>query len=103
FAIVLVLAAALLMLVPSAHAALEDAEQLLRRLSAQGTLPASRSMNVAAVTAVLITFASGAQVSWLSRAYGMSIAAALLLKVATILRLRATRRESPPFSIPFNI
>src|SRR5262249_34656075 len=34
-----VLAAALLALIPAAHAALEDAEQLLRRLSAQRILP----------------------------------------------------------------
>src|SRR5439155_11516086 len=37
--ILLVLVAAFLMLVPSAHAALEDTEQLLRRLSARGALP----------------------------------------------------------------
>src|SRR6266516_2983307 len=112
--IVMVLAAAFLMLVPSAHAALEDTEQLLRRLSARGALseqlarPASGggtagSINVAAAAAVLVTFASGAQVSWLSRAYGISIAAALLLKIAAIVRLRTTRREPQPFSTPINL
>jgi magnesium transporter len=101
--IVLVLAAAFLMLVPSAHAALEDTEQLLRRLSARGALPAAGSTNVAAAAAVFITFASGAQVSWLSRAYGISIAAALLLKIAAIIRLRATRREPQAFSTPINV
>ena len=112
--IVMVLAAAFLMLVPSAHAALEDTEQLLRRLSARGALseqlarPTSGggtagSINVAAAAAVLVTFASGAQVSWLSRAYGISIAAALLLKIAAIVRLRTTRREPQPFSTPINL
>jgi len=101
--IVLVLVAAFLMLVPSAHAALEDTEQLLRRLSAQGTLTAAGPINMAAAAAVLVTFASGAQVSWLSRAYGIAIAATLLLKIAAILRLRSTCREPQPFSTPINV
>src|SRR6266850_2424663 len=101
--IILVLLAAFLMLVPSAHAALEDSEQLLRRLSAQGTLTAAGPINMAAAAAVLITFASGAQVSWLSRAYGISIAATLLLKIAAILRLRSARCETQPFATPINL
>jgi magnesium transporter len=100
--IVLVLAASFLMLVPSAHAALEDTEQLLRRLSAEGTLPTASCINTAATVAVLVTLASGAQVSWLSRAYGISIAAALLLKIAAILRLRSTSRGPQTFSTPIN-
>src|SRR5262249_41252029 len=66
-------------------------------------LPEAASTNVAAAAAVLATFASGAQVSWLSRAYGISIAAALLLKIAAIVRLRSTRREPPPFTTPINL
>lgn len=93
---VFVLAAALLMLVPCAHGAIEDAEQLLRRLPGR---PAS-SINAAAAAAVLITFASGAQVGWLSRAYGISIAATLLLKIAAIVRLRKIRNEPQPFTAP---
>src|SRR5204863_3626722 len=50
-----------------------------------------------------VTFASGAQIGWLSRAYGLSIAVALLLKIATILRLRRTRKEPPVFSTPINL
>ena len=100
--IILVLAAAFLMLVPSAHAALEDTGQLLRRLSAQKALPEAACINMAAAAAVLATFASGAQVSWLSRAYGISIAAALLLKIAAIVRLRSTRGPSP-FRTPLNL
>jgi magnesium transporter len=112
---IFILAAALVMLVYAAHAALEDTEQLLRRLSAQHVLPQrigrtdpsghrpSNSINIAAGAAILVTFASGAQVSWLSRAYGIAIAAALLLKIGSVLRLRRTRKESPPFSTPINI
>ena len=113
--ILLVLVAAFLMLVPSAHAALEDTEQLLRRLSARGALPeqlaprapsggsTTGSLNAAAAAAMLVTFVSGAQVSWLSRAYGIAIAAALLLKIAAILRLRTAHREPHPFHVPFNL
>jgi magnesium transporter len=109
------LAAALAILAPAAHAALEDAEQLLRRLSTEHVLPHQlartdptghtppNSINVAAAAAILITFASGAQVGWLSRAYGLSIAVALLLKIAIIFRLRKARKEPPVFSTPVNL
>jgi magnesium transporter len=100
--IVLVLAAAFLMLVPAAHAALEDAAQLLRRLSAQKALPEAACINMAAAAAVLATFASGTQVSWLGRAYGISIAVATVLKIAAIVRLRSTRVASP-FRTPLNL
>src|SRR5262249_10054923 len=113
--VVLVPAAALLILVPAAHAALEDTEQLLRRLSTQRILPeqlsrpstvskgGGGSINAAAAAAVLVTFASGAQVAWLSRAYGMAIAVTLVLKVAALIRLRKTHHEPCPFTAPFNI
>jgi magnesium transporter len=107
--------AALLILLPAAQAALEDTEQLLRRLSTERILPpqlargseASRgtanSVNVAAAAAVLVTFASGAQVAWLSRAYGTAIAIALLIKVAALARLRKAHPEPRVFSAPINI
>jgi magnesium transporter len=113
--IVLVPAAALVMLLPAAYTALEDTEQLLRRLSTERILPAQlggnssggegtiNCFNIAAGGAVLVTFASGAQISWLSRAYGIAIAATLLLKVASLLRLRKIHHEPPPFSAPFNL
>jgi magnesium transporter len=99
---VAVLAAALLMLAPAAHAALEDGEQLLRRLSIKGMFPGdmASAANVAAAAAVLITIASGAQVSWLGRAYGISIAAALLLRIAVNTRLRRALTEPQPFRVP---
>ena len=110
-----VFVAALLALVPAAHAALEDTEQLLRRLSAQRVLPQelgqsdtaggspANSINVAAAAAVLIAFASGAQIGWLSRAYGISIAVALLLKIGTVIRLRKIRSEPQAFTTPINL
>src|SRR5262249_3856480 len=93
---VLILAAALAILVPAAHAGLEDTEQLLRLWSAKRVLPPqfgradsagrtpANSTYIAAAAAVLVTFASGAQVGWLSRAYGLSIAVALLFKIGCI-------------------
>ena len=97
-----VLAAVLLMLIPAAYAALEDIEQLLRRLSVEGLLPGhvANSANVAAIASVLLTVASGAQVSWLSRAYGISIAVALLLRIGVNARLRKIHHEQHPFRTP---
>jgi len=99
---IFVLGAAFLWLIPAAHAALEDSEQILRRLSLEGILPGNiaSSANVAATAAVLIAVASGAQVSWLSRAYGIAIAAAFLLRIAVNARLRKTLTESRPFRVP---
>src|SRR5262249_31724848 len=110
-----ILAAALAVLAPAAHAALEEAEQLLRRLSTEHVLPhqlaptdptgrtPGNSINVAAAAAIFIPFASGAQVGWLSRAYVLSIAVALLLKIAIIFRLRRPRKKPPVFTTPFNL
>jgi len=94
--------AALLMLFPAAQAALDDTEQLLRRLSVEGLLPGhvANPTNVATVAAMVITIASGAQVSWLSRAYGISIAVALLVRIGVNARLRKTLREPQPFRAP---
>ena len=109
-----VLASALLMLIPAAQAALDDAEQMLRHASAQrarseGLGPATQAkipsapINVAAAAAVLIVFSSGAQITWLSRAYGMSIAAVLLVKIAVLVRLRSAQGEQRPFTAPVNL
>jgi len=96
--VVLVPIATLLILLPAAHAALEDAEQLLKSLSHRPT----RAINVAAAAAILVTFASGAQVAWLSRAYGISIAITILLKIAVVLRLRQVQPEPSAFATPMN-
>lgn len=97
-----VLGASLLMLIPAAHAALEDTEQMLRRLSVEGMLLGSlaNAVNVATAAAVLITVASGAQVTWLSRAYGIAIASALLLRIGVNVRLRKKQTEPQPFRTP---
>jgi magnesium transporter len=111
----LALAATFLILVPAAHAALEDAEQLVRRLATQGILPerlsqagprdrrAPNSINATAASAVLVLFAAGGQVSWLGRAYGIAIAATLLWKIAVIVRLRPTNLGHQAYFAPFNV
>ncbi|HET9219348.1 MAG TPA: magnesium transporter [Terriglobia bacterium] len=99
---VLVLGSAFFLLLPAARAALEDAEQLLNRLSVDGMLPGNmaNSANIVAAATVLITIAGGAQVSWLSRAYGISVAAALLLRMGVNARLRRLLTETPSVRVP---
>ncbi len=99
---VLIFGAAMAMLVPAANAAFEDTEQLLRRLSAETIFSDSAASvgGVAATAAGLIAIVSGAQVSWLGRAYGIAIAAALLLRIGVNLRLRRVHREPQPFRMP---
>jgi hypothetical protein len=92
----------LLMLLPAAQAGLEDTEQILRRLAVQGLFPGdvASPVNIATATAVMITLVSGAQVSWVSRAYGVSVAAALLLRITVNSKLRRIEKEPPPFRAP---
>ena len=108
-------AAALLLLRPAAHVALEDAEQLLRRLSGQGAVSErlaslhtrfgtpSRALDVAAAATILVILASGGRVTWLARAYAIGIAATVALKIATLVRLRRVRPGSRPFRVPLNL
>ena len=107
--------AAVLMLVPAAHAALGDAEQMLEGLSTQGILPEglaalhsrfgtpARAIDVAAAATILIILAGSGRVEWLGRAYAIAVAASVALKAATLLRLRRKRTESKPFKAGVNL
>jgi magnesium transporter len=97
-----VIAAALLTLAPAAHAALEDTEQLLRRISTVNALTGKRTgaLNLATGLAVLVTIASSAQVTWLARAYGIAVAVALLMRIAVNRRLHKIHQEPQPFRMP---
>jgi len=99
---VLVFLAAISMLAPAASAALEDSEQLLRRLSAETFFPGDMNTagSIAAIAAGLIAVLTGAQVSWLGRAYGIAIATALLLRIAVNLRLHKIHHEPQPYRLP---
>ena len=106
--------AAVLMLVPAAHAALGDAEHMLEGLSTQGILPEglaalhsrfgtpARAIDVAAAATILIILAGSGRVEWLGRAYAVAVAASVALKAATLLRLRRKRTESKPFKAAVN-
>jgi magnesium transporter len=107
--------AAVLMLVPAAHAALNDGEQMLRRLSAERVLPEglafphprfgtlARAIDVTAAATVLIILTSGGRVTWLTRAYAIPLTFTLLLKLAALIRLRRTRPGPRPFRAPFTL
>ena len=99
---ILALGAALLLLLPAAYSALEDTEQLIRRLSLEGVFSRNvvSSTNVAAAAAVLVVVGSGGQVVWISRAYSIAIAAALLLRVSVNSRLRKMLTEPRPYRVP---
>ena len=92
--------AAVLMLAPAARSALEDSEQLLRRLSADRRLRGFDPFNAAAGAAVMVIVVSGGQVTWLARAYGVSVAAIVLLKIAVLLRLRKSQTGPKVFRVP---
>lgn len=107
--------AAGLMLVPVAHAALTDAEQMLHRFSSDGTLPSGLASlhtrfgtpayaidaSVGAMAVVLIV--SSGRVSWLARGYGLAVAVMFVLSIASLIRLRRTRQTEAPYKAPVNI
>lgn len=107
--------AAIFVLLPAAHAALGDAEQMLHRSSAEGTLPRglaslhtrfgtpARAVDVTVAAMILVVLASGGRVTWLARAYAMAIAAMLVLTIAALARLRRTRESTMPFKTPVNL
>ena len=96
--------AAVFVLLPAAHAALGDAEQMLHRSSADGTLPRglaslhtrfgtpARAVDVTVAAMILVVLASGGRVTWLARAYAIAIAVMLVLTIAALVRLRRTRQ-----------
>jgi magnesium transporter len=108
-------AAAVLILAPAARAALDDASQLLQRLSAEGVLSdalallhtkfgtPSRALNAATAAVILVIVVSGGRVAWLSRAYGIAIAVTLLFNVAVLIRLRRRASRPAAFQVPLNV
>jgi magnesium transporter len=101
--------AAVLVLLPAAHAALSDAEKLLHRTSSDGALSSrlsslhtrfgtpARTVDVTVIAAILVMLTSGGRVTWLARAYGIAISVQLLLTIAALARLR------PPVSQPVGV
>ena len=106
--------AAVLMLLPTAHAALADVDHMLQRWSSglpAGRLAAlhtrfgapTRSVDVGVAATIMAMLVSGGRVTWLARAYAIAVAVMLVLKVAMLVRLRRTRPEPRPFTAPANL
>jgi magnesium transporter len=107
-------AAAVLILAPAVRAAIDDAAQLLQRLSAEGVLSEAlallhtkfgtpnRAFNAAAAAIMLVIVTSSGRVEWLSRAYAMAIGVTLVFKVASLVRLRSSLK-APAFQVPLTI
>jgi magnesium transporter len=114
-AVLAVACAAGLVLVPVAHAALGDTDHMLQRWSLDGLLPSglasfhtrlgtpARAIDASAAAAILTIVVSGGRVSWLAHAYGVAVAAMLVLKVAALVRLRPAYRDARPFTTPFTV
>jgi magnesium transporter len=106
FAVALALAAVLL-LVPGIFLSMGDAEALLQRLSIEGALPGGlvelhhrlgtpvRLIDTTAAGTVFVVVLAGGRVEWLARAFAVTIAAYLLIKIAALVRLRTTHKDAP--------
>jgi magnesium transporter len=111
----LLAAGVVLVLLPAAYGALSDAEQMLQQLSVDGLLPRglttlnprfgtpSRAIDATTTAVVAIMLVTSGRVPWLSRAYAIAIAAVIVIKVASLARLRGSRPEASAFLTPFNI
>src|SRR5436190_7069140 len=95
-------------LAQAARSALTGAETSVSRLAARGVLSGmfrqthptfgtqARTIDTVAFAAAVVIVTSSGRVEWLARAYGMSLAFALILHVASLARLRS-RRGEPTF------
>ena len=105
-------AAAVALVAPAVRSALDDAEHDLRRLATDGVLPeeltvrrsrlggVAKSVDTAAAAVALIIVASGGRVSWLAGAYGLAVAATLVVRTVVLARLRRTMPGPRPFMAP---
>ena len=97
----------MLLLVPGIFLSMGDAEALLQRLSIEGALPGGlvelhhrlgtpvRLIDTTAAGTVFVVVLAGGRVEWLARAFAVTIAAYLLIKIAALVRLRATHKDAP--------
>ena len=104
----------MLLLVPGVFLSMGDAEALLQRLSLEGALPGGlvqlhrrlgtpvRLIDTTAAGTVFVILLAGGRVEWLARAFAVTIAAYLLIKIAALLRLRGGQADAP-YRVPLNI
>ncbi len=110
-----IVATALLLLMPAAHAAFGDAQQTIQRVSGDGTLSRgleslhprfgtpTGAIDVVAAAMMLVIVVSGGRVVWLSRSYGVALAALFVLTAGAVVRLRRTAPRRPAFEVPVNL
>jgi hypothetical protein len=84
----------------------------LQRLSIEGALPAGlvelhhrlgtpvRLIDTTAAGTVFVVVLAGGRVEWLARAFAVTIAAYLLIKIAALVRLRSIHKDAP-YRVPF--
>ncbi len=108
-------AAAALILMPAAHAAFRDTEQMLHRASSDGTLPEglaslharfgtpARAVDVTVAAMILVVLASGARITWLARGYAIATAVLLMLTIAALVRLRRLHKSPVAFKARGNL
>ena len=112
---ILIAVTAVLLLLPAAHAALADAEVLMRRLASTHRLAErlaqqhprfgtyAYASDLAAASTVVIMLAGGGRVPWIAHAYAVGVGVTLLIRLTALVRLR-TRVPGPrPFRVPLDI
>jgi magnesium transporter len=102
-------------LVPVVQIALTDAERILHRASSDETLPSTlaslhtrfgtptRAVDITAAAMILVVVASGGRVEWLAHAYGIAIAATVVLTIAALIRFRPARSSELSYRTPLNL
>ncbi|HKC56840.1 MAG TPA: magnesium transporter, partial [Vicinamibacterales bacterium] len=100
---------------PVLDTALSGAEQTLRRLAERRLLPSAlttlhprlgtpaRTLDIAALATSVIMIASGGYVPWVAHAYAFAIGSLLVIKIATLVRLRTLRQGDRAFTAPWNV
>ena len=114
-AAVAVACAAVLMLLPAAHAAMRDAEQMIQKLAPAdpmlrnlaslhtrfGTPTRAIDMTIAVVISLML--ASAGRTAWLARAYAIAISAMVVLTAMSIVAFRRKGQATQPFRAPLNL
>jgi magnesium transporter len=62
-----------------------------------------RAIDAVAVVQIGVVLLSGAETSWVARAYAMAVVVTALLKLCALLRYRSLRTEKRPYRAPFNL
>jgi len=105
---------AALVLLPAAHAAMGDTEQMMHRASSGSPVPRGlaslherfgtplRAADMTAVAVILVIIAGGGRVAWLARGYAVALAVMIVLSVGALLRLRSSHPQAA-YRVPGNV